>query len=206
MDRMRAVFDAEWLAARPPASKADPAPVFIVGMPRSGTTLVEQCLTVHSAVHGAGELSAIQRVTTEAAARADSGPNPLRTGLVSMNATTRPRADEPYPESVRALETTEITALGRRYLDHLRTLSPEAARIIDKLPGNYLHLGFIATILPGAKIIHCRRDPMDNAISLFFTDFVVGHEYTNDLHSIGRQIRGIRGLMAHWKAVLGERL
>ena len=73
-------------------------------------------------------------------------------------------------------------------------------------PGNYLHLGFIATILPGATIVHCRRDPFDNAISLYFTDFMVGHEYSNDLRAIGRQIRGMRALMAHWEAVLGERL
>ena len=88
----------------------------------------------------------------------------------------------------------------------MRALGPGAARVTDKLPGNYLHLGFIATILPGAKIVHCRRDPLDNAISLYFTDFLVGHEYSNDLHAIGRLIRGMRVLMAHWEAVLDERI
>ena len=147
MDRMRAVFDADWFAARPPAADADATPVFVVGMPRSGTTLVEQCLAAHPAAHGAGELSAVLRLASEA-----------------------------------------------------------ATRVTDKLPGNYLHLGFIATILPGATIVHCRRDPLDNAVSLYFTDFMVGHEYSNDLRAIGRQIRGMRALMAHWEAVLGERL
>ena len=206
MDRMRAVFDAGWFAARPPAAGADPTPVFVVGMPRSGTSLVEQCLAAHPAVHGAGELGAILRLTAEAAARAGAVVDPLRTGAASMKAAMRPGAAESYPECVRAFDGARIAALGERYLDHLRTLAPGAARVTDKLPGNYLHLGFIATILPGATIIHCRRDPLDNAVSLYFTDFMVGHEYSNDLHAIGRQIRGMRALMAHWRAVLGDRL
>ena len=206
MDRMRTVFDADWFAQQPAAAEPDPTPVFVVGMPRSGTTLVEQCLAAHPAVHGAGELGAIQRLTTEAAARAGAEAGPLRTRVPSMNAATRPAAAGSYPECVRALGAADFAALGRRYLDHLRALAPEVARVTDKLPGNYLHLGFIATILPGAKIIHCRRDPFDNAISLYFTDFMVGHEYSNDLRTIGRQIRGMRVLMAHWEAVLGSRL
>ena len=206
MDRMRAVFDADWFGTRPPAAEADPTPVFIVGMPRSGTTLVEQCLAAHPAVHGAGELNAVLRLATEAAADAGARANLLGTGVMSMKAASRPGAQASYPECVRALPAARIAALGTRYLDHLRTLAPGAARVTDKLPGNYLHLGFIATILPGATIIHCRRDPLDNGISLYFTDFMVGHEYSNDLHAIGRQIRGMRTLMAHWEAVLGGRL
>ena len=206
MDRLRTVFDAGWFAARPAAAAADPTPVFIVGMPRSGTSLVEQCLAAHPAVHGAGEQSAVLRLTTEAAARAGLESDPLRSGVASMNAATRAGVDASYPECVRTLGEAEITALGKRYLDLLRALGPGAARVTDKLPGNYLHLGFIATILPGATIVHCRRDPFDNAISLYFTDFMVGHEYSNDLRAIGRQIRGMRALMAHWEAVLGERL
>ena len=206
MDRMRTVFGAGWFAARPPAAGADPTPVFVVGMPRSGTSLVEQCLAAHPAVHGAGELSAILRLTTEAAAHAGAVVDPLRTGAASMKAAMHPGAAESYPQCVRALDGARTAALGERYLGLLRDLAPGAARVTDKLPGNYLHLGFIATILPGATIIYCRRDPFDNAISLYFTDFMVGHEYSNDLHAIGRQIRGMRALMAHWKAVLGNRL
>ena len=206
MDRIRTVFDADWFAGHPVVAEPDPTPVFVVGMPRSGTTLVEQCLAAHPAVHGAGELSAVLRLTTEAAARAGAEPDPLRIGVTSMNAATRPGTGRSYPECVHALGAADIAGLGRRYLDHVHTLAPEAARVTDKLPGNYLHLGFIATILPGAKIVHCRRDPLDNAISLYFTDFMVGHEYSNDLRAIGRQIRGMRALMTHWEAVLGDRL
>ena len=206
MDRMRAVFDADWFAVRPPAAETDPTPVFVVGMPRSGTSLVEQCLAAHPAVHGAGELSAILRLTTEAAARAGAEADPLRTGVTSMKAAMRSEAEASYPECLRALDDAQIAALGERYIGHLRTLAPEVARITDKLPGNYMHLGFIATILPGAKIIYSRRDPLDNAVSLYFTDFMAGHQFSNDLHTIGRQIRGMRALMAHWETVLGGRL
>ena len=206
MDRMRAVFDADWFAARPPGAEADPTPVFVVGMPRSGTSLVEQCLAAHPAVHGAGELSAVLRLATEAAAHAGTEADPLRTRVTSMKAALRSDAGPSYPECVRVLDDARTAALGERYLGHLRALAPAAARVTDKLPGNYLHLGFIATILPGAKIIHCRRDPLDNAVSLYFTDFMVGHEYSNDLHAIGRQIRGMRALMEHWETVLGKRL
>ena len=206
MDRMRVVFDADWFVARPSTAEADPTPVFVVGMPRSGTTLVEQCLAAHPAVHGAGEMSAILRLASEAAARAGARTDPLRTGVMSMKSASRRGTEASYPECVRALPAAQLSALGERYLAHLRNIAPEAARVTDKLPGNYLHLGFIATILPGARIVHCRRDPLDNGVSLYFTDFMVGHEYSNDLHAIGRQIRAMRRLMAHWTSVLGDRL
>ena len=206
MDRMRTVFDADWFAAHPPAAEADATPVFVVGMPRSGTSLVEQCLAAHPAVHGAGELSAVLRLASEAATRAGAPADPLGTGVMSVKAASRPGPGASYPECVRALPAVQAAALGERYLDHVRTLAPGVARVTDKLPGNYLHLGFIATILPGATIVHCRRDPLDNGVSLYFTDFMVGHEYSNDLRAIGRQVRGMRALMAHWEAVLGDRL
>ena len=186
MDQVRSFFDADWFAGRTAESEADPTPVFIVGMPRSGTTLIEQFLAAHPAVHGAGELAQIGRMVAEIASRAV--------------------ATDPYPGCMRSLNAEAIRALGRRYVAHLRTHSPDAARVTDKLPGNYLHLGFIATVLPGATIIHCRRDPVDTAISLYFNDFESGHDYSNDLRAIGRQIRGMRALMTHWDAVLGERM
>ena len=108
MDRMRAVFDADWFAARTPAADADGTPVFVVGMPRSGTTLVEQCLAAHPAVHGAGELSAVLRLTTEAASRTGGTADPLQSGVTSTNAATRPSAHGSYPECVRALGTTAL--------------------------------------------------------------------------------------------------
>lgn len=188
MDQVRVFFDADWFAGRTAGPSADPvpAPVFIVGMPRSGTSLVEQILAAHPDMHGAGELSEIGRMVADIASRAT--------------------ASDPYPDCMRSLDTDAVRALGRRYVAHLRTHSPDAARVTDKLPGNYLHLGFIATILPAARIIHCRRDPLDTAISLYFNDFESGHDYSNDLGAIGRLIRGMRALMTHWEAILGERM
>ena len=206
MDRMRDVFNSGWFAARPATTNPDRTPVFIVGMPRSGTTLVEQILAAHPEVHGAGELSGILRLASEAAAHAGTEVDPLRTGVMSMDDASRADTDDAYPECVRVLGAERIAALGEQYLEHIRTHSSGAARITDKLPGNYLHLGFIATILPGARLIHCRRNPLDNAVSVYFTDFMVGQEYSNDLRAIGLQIRGMRSLMTHWQAVLGERL
>ena len=206
MDRMRAVFDAGWFAALPAAVDPDSTPVFIVGMPRSGTTLVEQFLAAHPDVHAAGELSEITRLVAEVASHADNETIPLRAGVHSTHAVSWPGVESSYPECVRGLSALQVAALGERYLEHLRSHSSEATRVTDKLPGNYLQLGFIATILPGAKVIHCRRDPLDTAISIYFTDFMVGHEYSNDLRAIGRQIRGMRALMAHWEAMLGERI
>jgi len=188
MDQVRAFFDADWFAGRAAGAGTDlvPVPVFIVGMPRSGTSLVEQILAAHPDVHGAGELSEIGHMVAEIASRA--------------------AASDPYPGCMRLLDADAIRALGRRYVAHLHSHSPDAARVTDKLPGNYLHLGFIATVLPAAKVIHCRRDPLDTAISLYFNDFESGHDYSNDLGAIGRLIRGMRTLMTHWEAVLGERM
>ena len=186
MDQVRTFFDADWFAGRAVEPEVDSTPVFIVGMPRSGTSLVEQFLAAHPAVHGAGELSEIGHMVADIASRAV--------------------ATDPYPGCMRSLDAEAVRALGRRFVTRLCTHSPKAARITDKLPGNYLHLGFIATIVPGARIIHCRRDPLDTAISLYFNDFESGHDYSNDLRAIGRQIRGMRALMTHWEAVLGERM
>ena len=201
MDRMRTVFDSDWFATRPAASNPDPTPVFIVGMPRSGTTLVEQLLAAHPEVHGAGELSGILRLAARSLRMPAWTWIRCAPGVASMN--TTPCVPAPIrrtPNASVRSGAAEIAALGERYLEHLRTHSSEAARISDKLPGNYLHLGFIATILPGAKIIYCRRDPLDNAISVYFTDFMAEHEYSNDLRAIGRLIRGMRALMTHWEA------
>ena len=186
MDEVRTFFDARWFASRTTGPEVDSTPVFIVGMPRSGTTLVEQFLAAHPAVHGAGELSEIGRIVST---------------IAESHAVTNP-----YPGCLASLDSEAIDSLGHRYLDHLRTHSTDAKRISDKLPGNYLHLGFIATILPGARIVHCRRDPLDTGVSIYFTDFMTGHDYSYDLHAIGRLIRGMRTLMSHWEAVLGERI
>ena len=186
MERIRAVFSADWLHPRRNIGDPDPTPVFIVGMPRSGTTLVENMLAAHPAVYAAGELSYIPRLAAETAISAD--------------------IEKRYPETMRHINAVAAADSGAHYLAQLRRHCGSATHITDKLPGNYLHLGFIATILSRAKVIHCRRDFLDTAISIYFTDFTSGHRYSHDLQAIGDQIRGMRTLMAHWEELLADRI
>lgn len=156
------------------ASHTDPAPVFIVGMPRSGTTLCEQILAAHPNAHGAGERLALGRLAG-------------RLG---------------DPAAIAALDTARLDAEAEAYLAELHALAPDAARIVDKMPSNYLHLGLVGLMLPGAKIIHCVRDPRDIGLSIFTFRFHGNHGYAHDLADLGWAIAQQDRLMAHWKAVL----
>ncbi|WP_197019178.1 tetratricopeptide repeat-containing sulfotransferase family protein [Thioalkalivibrio sp. HK1] len=201
MKRIRKTFTPSWLQRQSQhressnlgsglfgaGGREDPIPVFIVGMPRSGTSLVEQLLCAHPEVYGAGELREIDQLAWgDSAAQGEGGLG--------------------YPERFADIDPEKCLTMGRGYLDFLRTRSSDAQRITDKLPGNYLHLGLIAAILPKARIIYCRRHPEDIAISVYFTDFWVGHEYSYDLAAIGHHIKGMYSLMDHWQAMIGERI
>jgi len=165
---------------RPAGAVDGAAAVFIVGMPRSGTSLVEQILSCHRAVFGAGERAEIG-LAAERIAR--------ETGVA-------------YPAAVETLDPATLARHGEAYLDGLRRLAPEARRITDKMPANFLHLGLIARILPGARVIHCRRDPRDVCLSCFAHDFFQGNEFSNDLADLARYWRAHHRLMAHWRRVL----
>jgi tetratricopeptide (TPR) repeat protein len=156
-------------------------PVFIVGLPRSGTTLIEQILASHSQVFGAGELRHV-RDTFEALPRA-------------MNRDTTPIACVPELDRATAL------LLAQRHLDRLAQLNGSALRIADKMPDNYLHLGLIATLFPRAKLIHCRRDLRDVAVSCWITNFRQ-IRWAFDLDHIASRFREYRRLMEHWGRVL----
>lgn len=153
-------------------------PIFIVGMPRSGTTLVEQILASHSEVHGAGELSYIDRLSNELAAPVS------------------------YPRAVIGMDGLLAYELSERYLQKVAALSPKATRIADKMPTNLFHLGFIASLFPQAHIIHCRRDPLDTCLSIYFQQFETGHEWAYDLGNIAFFYNGYQRIMAHWEKVL----
>ena len=114
-----------------------------------------------------------------------------------------PRGPRPQRADVR-LDRWLKGAFDAHRAGNLREAEKLARRVLGAAPDQPDALHLLATVLPGATIVHCRRDPFDNAISLCFTDFMVGHEYSNDLRAIGRQIRGMRALMAHWEAVLGR--
>jgi hypothetical protein len=177
-----ASFPAARFRDGPFASNTDQTPVFIVGMPRSGTRLCEQILAAHARAHGAGERAAPGRL-----ARGFGG------GAERMR-------------RIAALDGRALDTAAEQYLMELHALAPDAARIVDKMPGNYLHLGLVGLLLPGAKIIHCERDPRDIGLSIFTFRFHGEHGYAHDLGDLGWTIAQQERLMAHWKQVLPGRI
>ena len=185
-DAHRAFVDASieaFCAARltdgPRASNRDPAPVFVVGMPRSGTTLVEQILAAHRDVHGAGERTALGH---------------------AFAALGSPEADASSARRIAALDSERLDEAAQRYLMELHELAPDARRVVDKMPGNFLYLGLVGLMLPGARIIHCVRDPRDVGLSIFTFRFHGAHGYAHDLGDLGWYIGQHDRLMEHWKA------
>lgn len=157
-------------------------PVFIIGTPRSGTTLTEQILSSHPDVFGAGELQLVPRITDE-----------LQEYL---------RVPMPYPQCLTELTENSIDTLASEYLKQVRLLADGERRIIDKLPGNFLHLGLIHILFPNAKIIHCRREPRDTCISMFCQYFPSGVPYSYDLYKLGVFYSQYERTMEHWRKVL----
>ncbi|HEY9120286.1 MAG TPA: sulfotransferase [Marinobacter sp.] len=179
-ERLRAWFTEEFFAKTPVSGCMSERPLFVVGMPRSGTTLTESILCGHPDIHGAGELSDIAHLRKEAEAR---------TGL-------------DFPDALSHLPVPELDELAERYLAALRDRNATTRHVVDKMPHNFLYLGLIALLFPKARIIHIRRDPIDNCLSIFFQKFNIGHAYANDLAWLGHYYRLYEDLMAHWNRVL----
>jgi len=167
------------------ATNRDPAPIFVVGMPRSGTTLVEQILAAHRDVHGAGERAALSQ-TFAALGGSPGDPSSAR--------------------RVAALDGGALDRAASRYLTALHALDPSAARVVDKMPGNFLYLGLVGLMLPAAKIIHCARDPRDIGLSIFTFRFHGAHGYAHNLSDLGWYIGEHDRLMAHWKSALPNKI
>ncbi|MGA2127269.1 MAG: tetratricopeptide repeat protein [Xanthobacteraceae bacterium] len=181
-DRIEATFTAELIAAKSGLGDPSDVPIFVLGMPRSGTTLVEQILASHAHVHGAGELRTFNEVVDTV-----RGPD----GAVL-----------PFPEFVGALDAAPIRAIGASYLAQIRKLAPASPHITDKMPSNYYFVGLIHLALPNARIIHTVRDPVDTCISCFSKLFTAEQNHTYDLAELGRYFRRYQKLMAHWRRVL----
>ena len=180
--RIRAFFDASFFATRSGSGDPSPAPIFIVGLPRSGSTLVEQILASHSQVQGTMEL-----------------PNILNlVGQFDDLAADRGG----YPETVARASPAQLTALGRRYLEETAPLRSGREYFTDKLPNNFSHVGLIHAILPCATIIDARRHPMDACFSTFKQHFAEGQTFSYDLIDLGRYYRCYLALMDHWDRVL----
>ena len=175
-------FTAEFFKRNAKAGLETRRPVFIFGLPRSGTTLVEQVLASHPNIHGAGELR-LTRQTFEA-----------MPGILGSCATSL--------ECIPLLDAGGIQRLGERHLEALKGLDGgRAERIVDKMPDNYLYLGFLATLFPRAVFIHCRRDLRDIAVSCWMTDFR-SIRWANSAEHLGPRFQAYRRLMDHWRAVL----
>jgi tetratricopeptide (TPR) repeat protein len=175
LERIREVFTAEALRKGRGSGNPSAVPVFIIGMPRSGSTLVEQILATHPKVYGAGELDDFQ-----AAVASLRGLNRARTGL----------------------GVKELRWIGTRYLERVVAMVPAAKRITDKMPANFRYVGLIHLALPNARIIHIRRDPIDTCLSCFSILFAHDQFFTYDLAELGRYYRAYATLMEHWREVL----
>jgi tetratricopeptide (TPR) repeat protein len=180
--RVAATFNAEFLRSRRDSGNADAAPIFVVGLPRSGSTLVEQVLASHSAVEGTMELPHILRFVRE------------------LDQTLG--GSDTYPESVIGLSAERLTHLGARFIDETRIYRSDRPRFIDKMPNNFSHIGLIQLILPQATIIDVRRHPMDTCFSAYKQHFAQGQSFTYDLEDLGRYYRSYLELMDHWDRVL----
>jgi tetratricopeptide (TPR) repeat protein len=158
-------------------------PVFVLGMPRSGSTLIEQILASHPQIHAGGELTALEKIAD--GDQYPAGDQPLQ-----------------YPECLPALDGAALRRLGQSYLARLPPLADSKVRIVDKLSGNFLRIGLIRLILPNARIIHSMRHPVDTCVSCYSKLFTAGLYFSYDLAELGRYYRSYRELMAHWRSVL----
>ncbi|MFC1845281.1 sulfotransferase, partial [Thermodesulfobacteriota bacterium] len=179
--RIKETFSPDFFASHHGPGFLDRTPIFILGMPRSGTTLVEQILASHPLVFGAGELAILRNMI-----------NDMCTGKEVAE----------FPECMKDLGLDVIKRMGKNYIKKIRKYSNEAEYITDKLPYNFLYVGLIKTILPAAKIIHCKRNPMDTCFSIYKNDFSGTHKYAFDLVELGQYYNLYSDLMAHWEKVL----
>ncbi|MDB5430196.1 MAG: sulfotransferase [Caulobacter sp.] len=196
--RAKALYTPAFFAERTGQGCQARDPIFIVGLPRSGSTLVEQILSSHSQVEGTAELPDITTLVRRLAG------NPVRPRDGDDDA---PDAGSLYPGVVASLSPEQLAALGQEYLDRTRVQRrTDRPMFIDKLPNNWMHVGLIQLILPGAVIIDARRHPMGCCLSGFKQHFARGQGFTYDLGDIGRYYRDYVGLMAHYDAVLPGRV
>jgi tetratricopeptide (TPR) repeat protein len=180
--RVRDCYDGAFFSQRIGVGCPDPSPIFVIGLPRSGSTLIEQILASHSQVEGTFELPNVLTIVREF----DHG-----------NA-----EHDAYPENVRSVPPEQFAALGRRYIDETAPIRSGRARFIDKMPNNFSHVGLIHAMLPNAVVIDMRRHPMDSCFSTYKQYFAEGQSFSYDLADLGRYFRCYLSLMDHWDAVL----
>jgi len=178
-------WNERFLAGAPRARKHNKRkrPVFIVGMPRSGTSLLEQILASHPSAHAAGELQDITDIVVSL---------PSRLGVTQT-----------YPACLERLTQGAVDDIARAYQKKIEALSPKCATVVtDKMPDNFRHLGLIQLLFPKTRVIHCVRDPLDTCLSCYFQNFFGEHDYSYNLQNLGTYYRLYERLMRHWKQVL----
>ncbi len=179
---IRDAFTPELLRRFAGAGHPSEVPVFVVGMPRSGTSLVEQILASHPSVHGAGELTVLPDLV-----RRLCGPHlhPLE-----------------FPGLLATLEPAVLARLGAEYVGAITARAPGRARVVDKMPDNFLYAGLVRLMLPNARIVHCRRDAVDTCLSCYLRKFDAEMSFAYDQRELGRFYRSYRALTDHWRRLL----
>ncbi|QTA91412.1 tetratricopeptide repeat protein [Desulfonema magnum] len=181
--RMISLYDPKQKTLLPKAGNDSEMPVFILGMPRSGTTLTEQILASHPQVFGAGELTDI--------------------GSIAHRVHLSPNSEMPHPEHLRSISGDVLDGFANHYLEKLKKLSDNSLRVTNKMPQNFLYIGLISQLFPKAKIIHCVRDPRDVGLSVYFQNFLGSHDYAFDLKNIAAYYNQYKRMMRHWRDVFG---
>lgn len=182
IDQVIETFSVEHLARLPRSRQTGAKLIFIIGLPRSGTTLVERIIDTHPQARAAGEVIFLTNLITDM---------PLTIS-----------SDQPYPRCVLDLEQNDVDRLAGKYLQGMRPFSQGVQRVVDKNLSNWRNLGLILLLFPGARIIHCRRDPLDTCFSCFASPLsTLTNPWTTDLESIGKVYGQYRRLMTHWMSV-----
>ena len=174
MAEIAEAFSPTLMRAKADVGARSDTPIFVVGMPRSGTTLVEQILASHPMAHGAGELRRLQSLGDEVG----------------------------FPTGIPTLAPDRLKGIGEAYLAHVAPMAAGRRHVVDKMPSNFALAGLIRLVLPDARIIHCRRDPVDACLSCYTKLFAGQQDFAYDLTELGRFHRAFQRLMAHWRDIL----
>lgn len=184
VDRSIQFFSEKFFNSYPVSGVKDPSPIFVVGMPRSGTSLVERILSCHSSIRGVGELPDIN----------------------SMINSAGPQFKKAYPDLVLEMPQSQWHSFGNQYIQRVKSMAFGARRTVDKQPNNAWFLGFISLLFPESTIIYCSRTPLDIAMSCYRSNFARGQEWSFSKAALCWQIENHRRIMSHWKSVLPDRI
>ena len=179
--KIKTTFTKEVIQSLQISSEPSSRIIFIVGMPRSGTSLTEQILSSHPDIYGAGEPNILSTISNNS--------EKLLKGLK-------------FPEHITALSHENLATMSKQYLEHLSFINNTKLHITDKMPDNFIYLGLINILFPQSKIIHCTRNPLDTCISCYFQQFSGNHPYSYDLDNLGHYYNMYRDLMCYWNKTI----